>query len=171
MKNWSYTITEGEHAGKTLWSGRYCAVAAFVFLIDEGKVYILANKRGSGTPDYQGYWNCPCGFIEADESAEEACSREVLEETGYKIPANKFKLFGVETEPEKCNNGNITLRYRTIVEKDELENINTLSGEENEVDEIKWIPINEIDNYLWAFGHKERINELTGSYEVLYKRS
>ena len=28
MKNFSYTIKEGEHKGETLWSGRYCAVLA-----------------------------------------------------------------------------------------------------------------------------------------------
>ena len=32
-KNWSYKIIDGPHAGKTLWSGRYCAVAAFVLEI------------------------------------------------------------------------------------------------------------------------------------------
>ena len=62
MKNWSYTIKEGEHTGKTLWSGRYCAVAAFVFCKIFGTWCVLANKRGSGTPNYQGYWNCSCGF-------------------------------------------------------------------------------------------------------------
>lgn len=77
MRNWSYTIKEGEHAGTTLWSGRYCAVSAFIFCYINDEWHILANKRGSGTPDYQGYWNCPCGFLEADESAKEGCAREV----------------------------------------------------------------------------------------------
>ena len=30
-KNWSYKVPDGPHAGTTLWSGRYCAIAAFVF--------------------------------------------------------------------------------------------------------------------------------------------
>ena len=91
MKNWSYTIKEGEHKGVTLWSGRYCAVAAFVFCKLKGEWCILANQRGKGTPDYQGYWNCVCGYLEADESAEQGCAREVYEETGVKINPNKFK--------------------------------------------------------------------------------
>lgn len=70
MKNWSYTIKEGEHAGQTLWSGRYCAIAAFVFLKINRAWHVLANKRGSGTPDFQGMWNCVCGYLEADECAE-----------------------------------------------------------------------------------------------------
>lgn len=160
MKNWSYTIKEGEYSGKTLWSGRYCAAVAFVFLKTKDGFKILANKRGIGTPDYQGYWNCPCGFIEADESAQEACSREVLEETGYHISPNKFHLSGVESEPELCNNGNISLRFYAVVIPDELDEIKELSGEVNEVEEVKWIPVNEIENYLWAFNHNYRIAEL-----------
>ena len=77
MKNWSYTITDKEHPhyGETLWSGRYCTCTAFVLLIDRtDRVFILANKRGSGAPDYQGYWNCPCGYIEADEDLKQVTS-------------------------------------------------------------------------------------------------
>jgi 8-oxo-dGTP pyrophosphatase MutT (NUDIX family) len=95
MRNWSYTIKEGEHAGKTLWSGRYCAVAAFAFCKIKGEWCVLANQRGEGTPDFQGYWNCPCGFLDM-EKAEEACSREAFEETGVKIDPSKWALFGVE---------------------------------------------------------------------------
>lgn len=68
MRNWSYTIEEGEHAGKTLWSGRYCAVAAFAFCKIKGEWCVLANQRGEGTPDFQGYWNCPCGFLDMEKS-------------------------------------------------------------------------------------------------------
>ena len=110
-KNFSYTIPDGEHKGVTLWSGRYCCVTAFVFLVIGKECYILANKRGLGTPDFQGLWNCPCGFIEGDESAEEACAREVLEETGVKINPNRFVLHSVQTDPEVCNDGHVTLRY------------------------------------------------------------
>lgn len=78
MKNWSYTIREGEHAGETLWSGRYCAVAAFVFCKIHGVWHVLANQRGEGTPDFQGYWNCPCGYLDM-EKAENACSRETFD--------------------------------------------------------------------------------------------
>ena len=93
MKNFSYTITEGEHAGKTLWSGRYCAVAAFVFCkFPDSGWHVLANKRGPGTPNYQGYWNCPCGYLEGDETGPQGCMRETYEETGVNIPEDMFKL-------------------------------------------------------------------------------
>nr|DAW84447.1 MAG TPA: SORL reductase-like protein [Caudoviricetes sp.] len=52
IKNWCYKITEGEHAGKTLWSGRYRAVAAFAFCKIHGVWHVLANQRGEGTPRF-----------------------------------------------------------------------------------------------------------------------
>ena len=108
-KNWSYKIPDGPHAGKTLWSGRYCAVAAFIFRRIDGQWSILANLRGSGTPDYQGCWNAVCGFLEANETAQQGCSREVFEETGYKIKPEKFLQVYTQTDPKTSNNGNVTL--------------------------------------------------------------
>ena len=164
MKNWSYTIKEGEHAGKILWSGRYCAVTGIVIYnnLDTDIDYILATKRGKGTPDYQGYWCMPCGFLEADESGKQGVVREIFEETGIKYDPEKFWLWDVQTEPELCNNGNVTLRYYTVVDEMTTPNYVNINGEADEVEEVKWIPITEIDNYKWAFGHDDLIRKMFG---------
>ena len=172
MKNWCYKVTEGEHIGKTIWSGRYCAIAAFIFCRIDGIWCVLANKRGIGTPDFQGLWNCPCGFLEADESAEQGCSRETYEETGVKVNSSKFKFVGVETDPATCNNGNVTLRYCSVLEQGR-EDISVSKsavlnsgGEKDEVDTISWIPLNKIDAYQWAFNHRQRIAEIISWHNV-----
>lgn len=159
MKNWSYTIKEGEHTGKTLWSGRYCAVAAFVFCKIFGTWCVLANKRGSGTPNYQGYWNCSCGFIEADETGEEGCARETKEETGYIIPSSSFKFDSVNTKP----GDNVTLRYVAII-NGVPEKVTPSGGEANEVESVAWIPMEYLDKYKWAFNHKALIEEMFVKY-------
>lgn len=163
-KNWSYKITEGAHAGKTLWSGRYCAVAAFVFRRIEGIWAVLANKRGSGTPDYQGCWNAVCGFLEADEDAKHGCSREIFEETGYVIKPEKFLEVYTHTNPLTSNNANVTLRHLAIIFESEIKHKIAVGGEENEVDEVKWIPIQQIFNYTWAFDHAAIIYDLYTDY-------
>ncbi len=168
MKNWSYTITDKEHPhyGETLWSGRYCTCTAFVYMVDrKDKVFILANKRGPGTPDYQGYWNCPCGYIEADEDLYDACTRETLEETGYLIFPNKFELYKVETDPRKCNNGNISMHCVAILSPTEITKQVQLSGEKDEVSAVKWIPVDQIDSYLWAFNHNNVIQDIIKYYK------
>ena len=166
-KNWSYKIIDGPHAGKTLWSGRYCAVAAFVFKCKDDQWSVLANLRGSGTPDYQGCWNAVCGFLEANETAQQGCSREIFEETGYEINPEKFLQVYTQTDPETSNNGNVTLRHIAIYfEDEEPSKGEAKGGEDNEVDDVKWIPIEEIGNYKWAFNHENVIDQLF--YQFIY---
>ena len=161
MKNFSYTITEGEHAGKTLWSGRYCAVAAFIFCkFPEIGWCILANKRGSGTLDYQGYWNCPCGYLEGDETGQQGCQRETYEETGVNIPENMFTLVGVVTDPNIDKN--VTLRYMTVINYGEIDISVSKdnSPEEDEVEAVSWIVLDKVNTSEWAFNHNNIIIEL-----------
>ena len=166
-KNWSYKIPDGPHAGKTLWSGRYCAVAAFVFKCKDGQWSVLANLRGSGTPDYQGCWNAVCGFLEANETAQQGCSREIFEETGYIIDPEKFLQVYTQTDPETSNNGNVTLRHIAIYfEDEEPSKGEAKGGEENEVAEVQWIPVNYIHNFRWAFNHLQVIDDLF--YKFIY---
>jgi hypothetical protein len=53
MKNFQVTSKEDN---QKYWISRSCAVAMFLFSRDKfGNLCILANKRGTGTPDFQGY--------------------------------------------------------------------------------------------------------------------
>ena len=138
---------------KTVFSGRFCAVSGFVYAIVDGKYSILANLRGPGTPDYQGCWNAVCGFLERYENSKEGIAREMLEECGFQIDTDDLKVVYVETEPEECNNGNVTIRHRAFLGKIIPHYVKKEGGEENEVESVKWIPVDEIDNYKWAFNH------------------
>ena len=138
---------------KTVFSGRFCAVSGFVYAIVDGKYSILANLRGPGTPDYQGCWNAVCGFLERYENSKEGIAREMLEECGFQIDTDDLKIIHVETEPAECNNGNVTIRHTAFLGKIIPHYVAKEGGEENEVDSVKWIPVDEFDNYKWAFNH------------------
>lgn len=142
---------------KTVFSGRFVAVSGFVFAIVNGKYSILANLRGEGTPDYQNHWNAVCGFLECFENSKEGIQREIFEECGFIIDTDDLKVIHVETEPEECNNGNVTIRHRAFLGKIIPQYVTKEGGEENEVDSVKWIPIDDIDNYKWAFNHRKTI--------------
>lgn len=165
-KNWCYKITDENHPhfGKTLWSGRYTAVTGIVFAeIDNEKgtkdVYVLANLRGPGTPDFQGCWNMPCGFLECNETGEQGVCREMLEECGFSLKPEDMMLYDVETDPATCNNGNVTIRYYNYKHYNELPKLNyvNINGEEGEVESVKWINVADVKNYKWAFGHDKLI--------------
>ena len=166
--NWSYTIPDGEHAGVTLWSNRYCGITAIVLLEKDDEVFILANKRGKGCEDLPAIWNLPSGFLDEEENGKQGASRETYEECGVLIPPELFDIYEVVTEPERCHKGHVTIRYgvliddsnRNLIDFSKFDEIGTTGGEKDEVEKRKWIPIEEYKNYQWAFGHDKLIEEL-----------
>lgn len=163
MKNKQITAVEDN---QKYWVSRSVAVACFIFTIDDkGECRILANKRGKGCPDFVGYWNCPCGYLDYDETGEEAVAREVFEETGLEIDPQDLLLFGVNTDPVESNKQNVTLRYCTFIEDGMDRNLSTEYSEKDEVSEVEWIKGSDMLNKNWAFNHQYRILE---AFDVLF---
>lgn len=156
MKNFCITYND-----KTFWISRSVAVAGFIFTVDNGKLLVLANKRGKGCPDFQGYWNCPCGYLDFDETTKEACCREIAEETNLTVNPKYLKLFSVNDDPKDSNSQNITFRYwdfsRTLYKG---QTIYAKGAEPDEVEDVAWIPVEELSKYEFAFGQKEIIKEI-----------
>jgi ADP-ribose pyrophosphatase YjhB (NUDIX family)/GNAT superfamily N-acetyltransferase len=63
-----------------------------------------------GHEPHTGRWALPAGFIEADESIEEAAIRECREETGLDVEL--IELFGVDSFPEGPVQSGIIIFYR-----------------------------------------------------------
>lgn len=151
------------------WFSRSVAVAGFIFCRNSDGVWcVLGSERGKGTPDFQGYWNCVCGYCEFDLTVAENLVKEVLEETGIKLSADQFTFIGYEDSPT-ANHQNITFRFGCKIDY-AITDIFTFSHEYNEKDEvgdIKWIPLSEVLNYKWAFGHEERIFEVAKTMGII----
>ena len=143
--------------GKTFWVSRSCAVAVFVFADIYGEWYIAANKRGSGCPDFVGYWNCPCGYVDYGETTKQAAKREFFEEMGF-APEN-LKFINYNDNPSD-NKQNITFRFAEVLTRYALPSLDSGYSEPDEVEEVKWIPLKDIGKYTWAFGHDKLIFEL-----------
>lgn len=65
----------------------------------DGRVLLIRR----GHPPYLGAWALPGGFVDVGESVEDACRRELLEETGVK--ARKLTLVGVYSDPGRDPRG------------------------------------------------------------------
>lgn len=151
------------------WFSRSVAVATAVLLHDTGgnHWYILANQRGSGAADYQGYWNLPCGYLDYNEEATEAAAREVREETGININPSELKYFGHSTSPNE-NRQNVIFFYVAFIEGEEAEYpFSKKDMEENEVDGIQWLPVEKAESLKWAFDHDELIQKILSKYSHL----
>jgi ADP-ribose pyrophosphatase YjhB (NUDIX family) len=161
MKNFQITAQED---GKKYWISRAMATRSEVIVTDGFDLYLLINKRGEGTPDFQGCWNITCGYLEFDVTLEENASKELLEETSVHIHSSKWKLQHIESDPERGNRQNVTAVYRVVLTMDEFNQSKALGyslpiegGEENEVSDVWLMPLtmNNIESIDWAFNHKE----------------
>ena len=161
-----------EHEGKTYWISRAIAVVGLIFTIDNGQLLILANKRGKGCPDFQGYWNCPCGYLDFDETTREACCREIAEETNLYVNPENLLLFGINDDPNDSNRQNVTFRYWHF--SDTLykgQTIYAKGAEPDEVEDVAWIPIEELNNYQFAFGQEKIIKSIVKKHLLTYINS
>lgn len=143
MKNFPVKVDGNEY-----WISRSIAVVTYVFTLIDGVPHVLANKRGPGLPNNVGKWNAPSGFLDYDEDLDHAAMREVFEETGVKIYWAHLNLLEVDSSPLRPNQV-VLVRYYATYEGDPNVITNKYC-EPNEVDEVKWIPISEIDNYEWS---------------------
>lgn len=72
----------------------------------EGGVVLIQR----GNPPHKGEWTLPSGFVEADESSEEAAIREAEEETGLKVEI--IELANINSFPEGPPVSGIMIFYR-----------------------------------------------------------
>lgn len=76
------------------------ALATDCVVID-AKGRVLLIRRGH--PPFKGKLALPGGFVEIGETVEEACRRELMEETGIK--AGRLHLVGVYSDPKRDPRG------------------------------------------------------------------
>ncbi len=105
-------LTEVE--GRSRWQCPSCGYVQYEnpvpgvgILIEHGGKLVLVQRD---RPPRQGEWALPSGFIEADESVEQAAVREAREETGLDIEL--IELFGVYSFPEGPPRSGLIIFYR-----------------------------------------------------------
>ena len=167
MKNFQIVSISGDK----YWISRSIAVAVAVYTIDEdGNYHILIEKRGEGCPDFVGCWCLPCGYVDWDETLEEAVIREVFEETGLDLKPykEKIKLYNINSNPLDNNHQNITARYLVQIPyrlmwdlciKYEIDSFSR-GGEENEVENLTSVTLKDFSEFTYAWNHKFLINEI-----------
>ncbi|TLU83332.1 MAG: NUDIX hydrolase [Chlorobium sp.] len=118
-------------------------VAAIISPDTEKRDIILLTRRN--VSPFHGHWCLPGGHIDDYEKAEEAVSREVLEETGLQLTSPIFLHYFNELFPE--------FGFHAVV----LAFYGTASGElqlmPDEVQEISWFTLGDALSLPLAFNH------------------
>jgi ADP-ribose pyrophosphatase YjhB (NUDIX family) len=103
----------------------------------KGKKFLLIKR---GIAPKKGMWGSPSGFIEIGETPEEACLRELEEETG--VSGRIVKLIGVtRREDEEIYGDMLIVKYLVKVGDEKP----TAGG--NEVEDVRFFDIAELPSY------------------------
>ena len=117
-----------------------CVVLGF----DGNGLNVLLIERGGDT--YHGYWAIPGGFLEKDEDGEVGALRELLEETGLKLP--HAIQFGAFTKPHRDpREWVISIGYYALTRIADVKGLDDAA-------KAKWFPVNELPKLL-AFDHED----------------
>ncbi len=105
-----YDVTQYERPSVT--------VDVVIFSVVEGELKVLLVKRKNWP--FEGTWAIPGGFVEMDESLEEAAARELYEETGVKgVYLEQFYTFGRPGRDPRTRV--ISVAYLTLVDAARLQ--------------------------------------------------
>ncbi len=121
-------------------------VGAGALIEQDGRLLLLQRAR----PPFQGCWNLPAGYVEADEHPAEAARREVQEETGLQVDVGGLvNAYYFDDDPR--GNG-ILLVYRCRI----------LGGEPKASDEgltPTFFPPQRLPSDLAGGGHDQAVHE------------
>jgi ADP-ribose pyrophosphatase YjhB (NUDIX family) len=107
-------------------------------IVRDGK--ILLGKRKF--EPYKGYWGTFGGFVEWDETTEQALARETEEETGLTVTSSK--LIGVYSDPKRDPRQAVCVAYAVQT-----------TGEPrpgDDIEAVKWVPLDSLPDDL-PFDH------------------
>jgi 8-oxo-dGTP pyrophosphatase MutT (NUDIX family) len=139
-------VIYGERLGKQGQVRIGCSAAIF----DASREKVLLTRRTDN-----GRWCLPGGGLEAGESVEEACIREVWEETGLHVRVTR--LVGVYSDPNQLviyKDGN---KAFFVVLSFEVEIISGELGLSNETTEFGWFSLAEMDAMPMHDRHQQRV--------------
>ena len=178
--------------GRRFWISRSIVVVPVVFTLINDELYTVIEKRGH-TVSCSGRWSVPCGYLDYDETLEEACIREIKEETGVDVDIENLYFIGYNSTPEG-NKQNVSMRFCCFVPNNVGLDISKISTKD-EVDELKWLYVGKIksdnfsaisqffpltltlsneynnNNIKWAFNHKDLILDVIVKYFKLFGKT
>lgn len=141
-------VEYGDRIGKTAPLRVGCAAVIF----DETGEKVLLTRRADN-----GDWCLPGGAMDAGESAEEACLREVWEETGLTVEVTR--LIGIYTSPHRITVYNDGNRFQFVSFCFEAKIIAGTPGLSDEVTAVGYFTRTAVATLTMTEPHRERIDD------------
>lgn len=119
-------------------------VDVVIFTLQQKELHVLLVQRKNWP--YEGHWAIPGGFVEMDESLDQAARRELEEETGiHDIYLEQLYTFGAPNRDPRMRV--ISVAYIALVPSD-----NQKLRISDESTDVRWFPVRSLPGQL-AFDH------------------
>ena len=126
----------------------FVAADVAILTIREGALAVLLIRRAN--PPFQGQLALPGGFLEADETIEDAAERELLEETGIASEDSRLENIGVYSAPDRDPRRRVVSVAFAALVADPGE-----SRAGGDAASTQWIPVDRALKEALAFDHVE----------------
>jgi len=170
---------DNEHAklsdGREVWLSRSVAVVSLVLAndLDMGWHVLAVHRHPKST--FPNTWCLPCGFLDWDETGGEAAIRETWEEAGLNLHQLREssenqggvlysgifenKPWDTSTTPDISDNQNVVFHFGSSFAVDSLPELSLDNTEPDELQDVKWMTLEEAHQTQMAFGHNARIKQ------------
>ncbi len=161
--------------GRKFWISRSVACLMTVCIVKYGIPYFLIHKRGPGAADNNGLYALSGGYLDWSESSWAGAVRELFEETGINAfdimeknrGRNVIEPWKVISDPDKDHKQNINIHHYVLCDNWLNDLPEPKITNYDEVSEVRWISLYEIDKYDYAFKHNEIIKEFCKKFELV----
>lgn len=137
------------------------SVIALIF--DHNNETILLTRRTDN-----GLWCLPGGAMDSGESVDEACAREVLEETGLTVRVTR--LVGIYSTPHRIIEYADGNQYQALNMAFEVEVLGGSLRVNEEVNEFGYFSVGELDGLDVMCGTKDRIKDAVARLDTPFIR-
>ncbi|MEW5829791.1 MAG: NUDIX domain-containing protein [Chloroflexota bacterium] len=153
------TIHTGERIGR---QGRI-RLGCSAVIFDESRQKVLLTRRADN-----GLWCLPGGAVDPGESVEEACTREVFEETGLR--SRVTRLVGVYSDPHKLIEYPDGAKAQIVALSFEVEITGGGMSLSNETSGVDFFALEAIAGMDLLLNHEQRIlDALEGKAEAFIR--
>ena len=142
-------VTTIHHGDRVARKGKI-RLGCSAIIFDETKQKVLLTQRADN-----GQWCLPSGGVDPGERVEEACIREVYEDTGLNIRV--IRLVGVYSDPNRLVEYPDGNKAHVIALSFEAEIVGGELGLSDETTDFGYFTVKEMDDLDMLLNHKERI--------------
>lgn len=130
-------------------------------VIQSGHILLIERRASPG----KGLWALPGGFVDPGERLQDACLRELREETRLKVPApvlrGSIKRTRVYDDPYRSARGR-TITHGFYIELEPNAELPKVKGGDD-AKTARWVPLGELDPQCMFEDHYFVIQDMLGA--------